>query len=201
MNGVLAVIALRGLALATLLAGKAKLADTLYATADLVDAGRATDEHLRLVAEKLKARELEESDWEDVYARIEASRAQLHASEGGFAKPLLLALVAVLGLGVAMAAAPVRQATLSWSAVTQDVEGNAINGVTYNVYRGARAAAKAQVATGITGLSFVDTGRPAGVEDCYYVTAVKGGESAPSAEGCKSYPALAPASPTGLTVQ
>jgi uncharacterized protein YfiM (DUF2279 family) len=114
------------------------------------------------------------------------------------------ALGALLALAVATEAAapPVRQATLSWGAVTQDVEGNAITGVTYNVYRGARGATKARIATGLAALTYVDSGRPAGVEDCYQVTAAKGDlESDPSSEGCKSYPAVAPGAPPGLTVQ
>ena len=113
------------------------------------------------------------------------------------------AAVAVIA-GVAFAASPSpRQAALSWTAPTQDVEGNAISGLTYNVYRGAKGttlAQKTRIVTGTSVLSYVDSGRPAGVEECYNVTAFNGLESGPSAEGCKSYPGLAPAAPT-LTVQ
>jgi hypothetical protein len=83
MNRVtLAVIGLRAAALALLVAGDVKTSDRLYLLADLVEAGRATDEHMALVAEKLKSRELTEADWDDVFARIEADFGTLQLPLG-----------------------------------------------------------------------------------------------------------------------
>lgn len=79
MNPVLiALLALRSAALAATLAGQASTGNALYALADLVESGRATDAHLAEVAEKLKSRELTDADWDDVRARIEADAARLH---------------------------------------------------------------------------------------------------------------------------
>lgn len=115
----------------------------------------------------------------------------------------IVCVALMAGLPASQAAAPTRQAALSWGEVTQDVEGNTIAGVTYNVYRGARGSAvtqKTAIAQGLTTLAYVDAGRFPGTEDCYQVTAFKDQESAPSAEGCKSYPAVAPRAPA-ITVQ
>lgn len=80
MNPILlTVIGLRSAALALLLAGDRRSSDALYSVADAVEAGRATDEHMRLVAEKLKARDLTQEDWDDVLKRIEDDAARLHA--------------------------------------------------------------------------------------------------------------------------
>lgn len=219
MNLTLTLIGLRGLALLSLLSGKTKLSDTLYLTADLVAAGKATDEQLQLVADKLASRRLEENDWVDVYERINQSRDVLHAptppaGQAGRARVALLVLLALAG-GLALPALSaepaVRQAQLSWTAPTQYVDGTTIAAaeaatLRYNVYRGARGtlpAAKVKVASNVSTLAYLDAGRPPG-EDCYQVTALFDGQPAteggPSAEGCKSYPRPAAGAPT-LTVQ
>lgn len=82
MNGItLAVIGLRSAALAIDLAGRATTADSLYRLADLIDAGKATDDHMALVAERLKAHNIGTADFEDVIARIEADSAALQATK------------------------------------------------------------------------------------------------------------------------
>lgn len=75
---IIALLSLRAAALAATLAGQASTGNALYALADLVESGRATDAHLAEVAEKLKSRELTDADWDDVRARIEADAARLH---------------------------------------------------------------------------------------------------------------------------
>lgn len=216
MNVVYSLIALRGLALLALLTGKSNLSGTLYDIADLTEAGRATDEHLTLISEKLKARSLVEADWQQVHDRIATDRALLHApaAQAGRARlPMLLALLLVGAAGIALAASPaVRQATLSWTVPTLYSDGTAIGAedlptLRYNVYRGAKGtspAAKTRIAESLDGLLYVDTVRPPGVEECYQVTALFNGqpltEGGPSAEGCKSHPRPAAGTPT-LTVE
>lgn len=79
MNPVLYIlVALRAAALALGLGGQQKTSDALYALADGIEAGRATDEHMALVADKLKARDITAEDWDDVLARIEADAVRLH---------------------------------------------------------------------------------------------------------------------------
>lgn len=75
----LAVVSLRALALAASLAGRPSQANALYALADLVASGVATDAHMQEVADKLAQRELTEADWVEVHARIQADRNALHA--------------------------------------------------------------------------------------------------------------------------
>lgn len=80
MNSVtLAIIGLRAAALALVVAGDSKSADRLYLLADVVEAGKATDEHMRIVAEKLKSSELTADDWDDVMRRIEEDYAALQS--------------------------------------------------------------------------------------------------------------------------
>jgi len=86
----LAVVGLRaaGLAVEIAAAGKktskveraARTSQGLYTLANLIEAGSATDDHMTLVAEKLKNREITEEDWDDVFARIESDSARLQAS-------------------------------------------------------------------------------------------------------------------------
>lgn len=73
----LALIAIRSAATIAQASGDLKTANMLRLVADTVEAGAATDEHLRLVAEKLRSRDLTEADWEDVLSRIERDRAKL----------------------------------------------------------------------------------------------------------------------------
>lgn len=81
MDGVtLGVIGLRAAALALLLSGRTAEANKLYALADLVEAGQASDEHMKLVAEKLKSRSLTDADWQDVMDRIAADSARLQGA-------------------------------------------------------------------------------------------------------------------------
>ena len=75
------LISLRSAALAIDLAGRSSTADTLYSVADAVESGRATEEHMKLVAEKLKTRDVTDADWSEVLGRIEADSAELR--EGG----------------------------------------------------------------------------------------------------------------------
>ncbi len=109
--------------------------------------------------------------------------------------------VVLLSLSV-HAASPSRTALLSWGAVAQDTDGNTISGVTYNVYQGAKgSSSKTKIAQGLTSLNYTATNLPYG-ETCFNVSAstVALGESALSAEGCKSFPLPKPAAPT-LTVE
>lgn len=76
----LILIALRAAALGLSLApGRTKTADHLYLLADVIEAGKLTDEHMREVAEKLKEREINDDDWIDVLARIEQHSAALQS--------------------------------------------------------------------------------------------------------------------------
>lgn len=94
-------------------------------------------------------------------------------------------------------------ATLSWTAPTLRTDGSTITGsLNYNVYVG-NAGAEAKVAsltTSNTG-EVVSLPNAAGSTVCFYVTAAETGglESAPSNEGCKTFPQASPLSPT-LTV-
>ena len=82
MNPVIVVlIALRSAALAAALAGQSRVSNGLYALADAVEAGRATEAHMAEVAEKLKAQDITSVDWDDVAARIAADRDRLHAED------------------------------------------------------------------------------------------------------------------------
>jgi len=74
----LAIIGLRAAALSLLLAGDEKSSQRLHTLADLVEAGKATDEHMAAVAEKLRARSLTDADWDELFQRIDADRDRLH---------------------------------------------------------------------------------------------------------------------------
>jgi hypothetical protein len=77
MNALLTLIGLRAAALSLGLAGQPKASGALYLLADAVEAGRATEEHLRLVAQKLNTREINDDDFDDVQARIESDSSRL----------------------------------------------------------------------------------------------------------------------------
>lgn len=75
------LVSLRSAALAVDLAGRSSTADALYGVADAVEAGKATDEHMALVAEKLKSRDITDQDWNDVMGRIAADSARLQSPD------------------------------------------------------------------------------------------------------------------------
>lgn len=75
----LAIIGLRAAALSLLLAGDTRSSERLHLLADLVEAGKATDEHMAAVAEKLRSREITDADWDELFQRIEADRERLHS--------------------------------------------------------------------------------------------------------------------------
>jgi hypothetical protein len=74
---VLALVGLRGVALALTLSGNGKIANGLYALADAAEAGRNVDAHMAAVAEKLKSRSANPDDWAEVVAAIEADSDRL----------------------------------------------------------------------------------------------------------------------------
>lgn len=76
----LTLIGLRGTALALELQGQSRAANTLYALADAAEAGKAVDDHMAAVADKLKDREATDEDWDDVLARISADSDRLQGS-------------------------------------------------------------------------------------------------------------------------
>lgn len=76
----LALVGLRAAALALAIAGQQKASDSLYTLADAAEAGKAIDDHMALVAAKLKERSANDADWTDVVARIEADSARLQSS-------------------------------------------------------------------------------------------------------------------------
>lgn len=81
MNGLtLAIVGLRAAALALTIAGDSKSGNRLYTLADLVEAGKATDDHMQEVADKLKNRSITDADWDDVMARIEGDSAKLQGA-------------------------------------------------------------------------------------------------------------------------
>lgn len=78
MNNVLFIIGLRATALALLLSGRAREADRLYALADVLEAGKISDDEMAQVAELLKSREITDADWDEAFANIEAAQKRLH---------------------------------------------------------------------------------------------------------------------------
>lgn len=95
--------------------------------------------------------------------------------------------------------------TLTWTAPTQNTDGTAITqSLTYNVYQGPKGAeAATPVATGVTALTWSGTaGLQPGTTVCWEVTAQdSGGESAKSAEVCKTFAPSVPNPPSNLTEQ
>lgn len=79
-NVALAQITLRSASLALALAGKPAASASLSKLADLVAAGQATDAHMQEIADKLKGgAAIDDDDFADVGARIEAESAKLQA--------------------------------------------------------------------------------------------------------------------------
>lgn len=75
----IALVALRSAALALSASGQRRASDQLYNISDAYEAGRATDEHMALVAAKLKTRQVVGLDWDDVEKRIADDAARLHS--------------------------------------------------------------------------------------------------------------------------
>lgn len=71
------LIGLRGVALSLGLQGQQRAADALYSLADAAEAGQNVDVHMALVAEKLRQRNANADDWNDVAARIEGDSDRL----------------------------------------------------------------------------------------------------------------------------
>ena len=131
--------------------------------------------------------------------------------------PLLLAIALVLPI-IAHSAPPVcvvqapgtpLQATVTGTVPTTDSEtppqplpsGTVL---TYNLYRATASGAEGSAAykSGLTSPTYVDTAVTAGQTYYYTMTAVDtGGESLQSNEGCKTFPAVAPAPPNPLSVK
>lgn len=74
----LALVGLRAAALALGLQGQSRSSAALNALADAAEAGKAIDDHLAAVAEKLKAGTVTDADWQDVLDRIAEDSARLH---------------------------------------------------------------------------------------------------------------------------
>lgn len=77
---ILALVSLRGVALALSLSGQTRAASNLYTLADAAERGINIDSHMQAVAEKLKVRSATDADWQDVSERIEADSDRLQAS-------------------------------------------------------------------------------------------------------------------------
>lgn len=78
MNKTIALISLRSAALAAALAGHVRASNALYASADAIEAGIATDADMQRVADLLKSRKPTDADWDDLEARLVADQARLH---------------------------------------------------------------------------------------------------------------------------
>lgn len=95
------------------------------------------------------------------------------------------------------------QAVLAWGAVTKDVEGNSITGVTYTVYQGVQGQPKAKTGSPVSATTVtITSGLSSGRTYCWQVSASANGvEGALSNEACKSFPPAAPEAPASLTAQ
>lgn len=74
----LILIGLRAAALGLELQGQSKSSSALFLLADAAEAGKNVDDHMALVAAKLKDRAATDEDWADVNARIETDFGRLH---------------------------------------------------------------------------------------------------------------------------
>ncbi len=79
INVTYSLIGLRAAAFAALLSGNTLIAERLYALADLVEAGKATDAHMTEVAALLKSRTLTAEDFDAVMAKISANHAAIQS--------------------------------------------------------------------------------------------------------------------------
>lgn len=77
MDVTIALIGLRGTALALSLQGQQQAADHLYLLADSIEAGRHVEARMAIIAEKLKRENSTSADWSDVTARIAMHSDQL----------------------------------------------------------------------------------------------------------------------------
>lgn len=73
----IAIAALNAASLGFELAGQPKLSGMFTSLANGLQAGAEIDAHMAAVAEKLKERPINEQDWADVTARIEADSDRL----------------------------------------------------------------------------------------------------------------------------
>jgi hypothetical protein len=92
--------------------------------------------------------------------------------------------------------------TLTFTAPTTNTNGTAITlPLTYTVFQGATSGSEVQVASGLTGSPIVvNTGLTAGSTAYVYLVVVDAnGDSVPSTEACKTFPAAAPAIPNPVT--
>lgn len=76
----LGLVGLRGVALTLSLQGQNRAADALLGLAEAIEAGADVDEHMALVADKLKSRNSNAADWNDVAKRIEDDSSRLQAA-------------------------------------------------------------------------------------------------------------------------
>lgn len=73
-----AIAALRSLSMAAELFGAKRLSDYAYSVASLLESDQDVEEHMRLINEKLLAREITDDDWSDAESRIRADLARLN---------------------------------------------------------------------------------------------------------------------------
>lgn len=115
-----------------------------------------------------------------------------------------LTLLALCALTLCAEAQSAPSATLTWTGPTTYSDGSPIDPttLTYNVYQGLQGQTKVKAQTVSALTATLSTGMIAGRTYCWAVTAVANSlESAPSGEACKTFPAVAPSAPTGLTVK
>lgn len=75
----LAMIGVRAAALALNISGNSQAAFALYTLADAAEAGKNVEAHMARVAEKLKSRASQRSDWEEVANAIKEDTTLLDA--------------------------------------------------------------------------------------------------------------------------
>lgn len=103
----------------------------------------------------------------------------------------ILLIASVFAYGVSKAAPPT--ATITFPAVTQDTDNNALVGaVTYNVYQALKGSPTVKVGTITTTNTTVTAGLQSGLEYCWQITAVaQGVEGAKGAidpvKSCKKF--------------
>lgn len=75
----LGLVSLRAAALALLVSGNTRAAETLYALADAAAAGQAIDAHMAEVARLLEGRAVTDAEWQDVLGRIQTASETLQS--------------------------------------------------------------------------------------------------------------------------